>query len=925
MYTLTVSAPVEYLTDPTTVYPVTIDPTITSKDTMTASNIEDATVFSGYPNNNFGNYVFNTIGYQDATYGTGRVAVRLKGLLNDATYQGLSAADISSVLFYMKDGGSNYAYVNIHALTGNSTWTESTIKNSNLGTVSDMVYANGRMGGSAWTAFNLTTLVRDWKDGDQNGQCGFLMVIADSTKKIGALSCEYGSGDYWPYVVVEYTVSSVLNYSVKDIVEGSSFTLTANTGGVAADITWTSNNTTVATVDTEGVVTGINAGTAVITATSDVFTNPVVCVVNVVITNGVYYIKNASSGLCLQGAAGSTTIGAQRTDQETRLDQLWKIAHVGGGYYVIRPMMDFGAALTINSDDYVGVADAAAEDDTVGAVSRWTITRNSFGIAFKRYGSNAETMMPVTSSQPGSTVHPGTWNAIYACHWELESAKGIFLRDTSTLEAITSSTSKFILLGKSAIRAELGIRYEVYGSSQIPTWYPEDSTIAEVDSYTGKVTGVECDVTDIMAKVTIDNITYSQSYQLCVMAIPEGTYYLQNKQTRYYADFDSFEIADGSSVYQYELRNLSTQRWVFSYLSDGYYSIRSAYPETPYYLGVENDSPNIRAKIVLRDGSLSDGMKWKIDITESGAYRLVAKSCNQNYYVLNVNATMPVNNVELLQDTYFWDDNYQDEWFIWTGINIGMSSDNYTDGCANGTVDCYHYANDFLVNLRQTRGGGLMSSVYHYNRNSNRTASKVDFSVNGAISNDIDFMVYLGHGLMANDESGNYLHYNCAVDGTSHTSDHTNSIYNVYTSEVKFGADDSKLRWVWLYTCNFLNAIENKDYDTSNVDNLYVTDSMLRNMMNGAHIVLGYASQARLGSVVSSTFADYLDCGEPIIMAFLKAGTEAESTIAKDNHIQKVLYIPQAMNETIYSPYVDYDYAPDDVQIITNQIMDMES
>ena len=58
-----------FLDTPTTVYPVVIDPTITIYETMAGGVIEDAPVFSGYPNTNFGNYVFNTIGYTDANYG----------------------------------------------------------------------------------------------------------------------------------------------------------------------------------------------------------------------------------------------------------------------------------------------------------------------------------------------------------------------------------------------------------------------------------------------------------------------------------------------------------------------------------------------------------------------------------------------------------------------------------------------------------------------------------------------------------------------------------------------------------------------------------------------------------------------------------------------------------------------------------------
>lgn len=668
VYTLTVSAPVAYLTDPTTVYPVTIDPTITSKDTMSTSNIEDATVFSGYPNNNFGNYVFNTIGYQDASYGTGRVAVRLKGLLNDETYQSLSADHIASVQFYMKDGGSNYAYVNIHALTGNSTWTESTVKNSNVGTASETVYDSQRMGGSKWATFDLTDLVKDWKNGDQNGQCGFLMVIADSTKKIGALSCEYGSGDYWPYVVVNYAVSSVLNYTVKDINEGSSFALTADTGGVAAEITWTSSNTGVATVSSSGVVTGVNAGKAVITASSDVFTEPVSCTVYVTVPDGVYYIKNASSGLCLQGAVSSVGIYEQKTGSENRLNQLWKIHYLGSGYYVIRPMMDFAAALTTNNQGYAAVAAAAVEDDEIATGSRWTIIHNSFGYAFKRSESDTTVLTPVVSGCPGSAVYLGTWDASLTRHWELESAKGIFLRDTTTLKLLTSTSTRYILLGESATLSELGIRHECAGSITNLTWSFGGTSVATGQTNTGKVTGNRCGVTTVTATVAINGTTYSQSYKLCVMLIPEGTYFIRSKSSGKYADIKDQAMADGTTIHQWDFHGGNTQRWIFTYQPDGTYTIHSANSATKYYLGVSGDSAANNQPVVLRTSGAGSGAKWKISRTTSGAYKLTPLTGEANNRVLALdvgvlgNAT--ANGDTLQQRDYVDDTNYKDEWFL---------------------------------------------------------------------------------------------------------------------------------------------------------------------------------------------------------------------------------------------------------------------
>ena len=92
--------------------------------------------------------------------------------------------------------------------------------------------------------------------------------------------------------------------------------------------------------------------------------------------------------------------------------------------------------------------------------------------------------------------------------------------------------------------------------------------------------------------------------------------------------------------------------------------------------------------------------------------------------------------------------------------------------------------------------------------------------------------------------------------------------------------------------------------------------------MNGAHIVMGYSTQAYLCSDVSEMFAEQLSNGESIIESFFYAGKNAESQHVTDNHIQKVLYIDEALHETINSPPVKYDYSASDIKIISRGIHD---
>jgi hypothetical protein len=49
---------------------------------------------------------------------------------------------------------------------------------------------------------------------------------------------------------------------------------------------------------------------------------------------------------------------------------------------------------------------------------------------------------------------------------------------------------------------------------------------------------------------------------------------------------------------------------------------------------------------------------------------------------------------------------------------------------------------------------------------------------------------------------------------------------------------------------------------------------------------------------------------------------ETELKPIHDHHVQKVMYIPQASSETIYSPKIQYEYDASDVRIITQDIQD---
>jgi hypothetical protein len=338
-------------------------------------------------------------------------------------------------------------------------------------------------------------------------------------------------------------------------------------------------------------------------------------------------------------------------------------------------------------------------------------------------------------------------------------------------------------------------------------------------------------------------------------------------------------------------------------------------------LGVSGDSTTNNAEIVLRTGPLTDGMRWKIKKTSSHAFKLIPLVGEAYNRALSVSwHSVNTDGIALEQRSYTGDDVYDDEWFVHSFLNVGFSTDDYdSEECGNKHRNSYRYANKFFQRLTASTMGTI-SRVHRYNYLGVVNASKQDFSNNGTFSNDIDFMIYIGHGHTAHGfDNGtvyaeNHIHYDCGYIGEPHTDTSCNVASNLYLHEVTFGSSSSDLRWVWMYTCNFLRSSDEDDSYT------YVTNTELVTKMSGAHIVMGYASQSYLCDAMAETFGDYLRQGETIFRAYFLAGHNGEATATQSEHIQKIMYIPQAEHETIYSVEMQYDYDESDVCIYTHNI-----
>ena len=215
-YLLTLSVDESFLTDETTTYPVSIDPTLTVSDnTHGAGAIEDITIYSGTPNANC-DWSYLHCGYYNSTYKIARTMFRLTGLLSSSEYQAASAATITSAEFHIQEATGTAALpVHIYSNTGNSGWTETGATWNNSGHALGTVYATVSPGVNQAVSYNITNLVKAWKNNTESAQAGFILVSSNETSLDKAFySSETAYTAYRSYVVVNYEVGNNFSSAV---------------------------------------------------------------------------------------------------------------------------------------------------------------------------------------------------------------------------------------------------------------------------------------------------------------------------------------------------------------------------------------------------------------------------------------------------------------------------------------------------------------------------------------------------------------------------------------------------------------------------------------------------------------------------------------------------------------------------------------
>ena len=707
IYGLTIVLDADYLADPKTAYPIRIDPTVELVYTDNNPNtIEEKTLQSN--NTTSGSNTATVIGLN--AKGISRTIMKFPGM-NFSTLNGVT---VESAVVTIRDlmCESEEMTITCYPFTG-SAWTESDAQWANLtqswGAALDynvVSYANGVQQETAHRySFDITALAQQWVDETADEDLGIIFrspdAVENGTEYFYKTFATSERASYKPTFEITYRDAFSLNYDSVDVSKGGSVNLIVTSIlEITGEITWESSDPGVATVSGSGVVTALNAGETIITASGvDVDGNPRfdTCTVYVKIPDGTYCIANASSGFCLANYDSTVNSNAirlaqQNTSTVTQPTQFWDITYIDNGWYSIRSVDRPQAVLTVNVLNKVVVKDLAAnvaveEDDC------WKIVGNSFGYALQHSGLASATMTPTAASTLGSGLTTADWTPNQNCHWNLVSAKGVVLYDTTLGRAVTSATTKYLELGQSYSLADIGISWKYYGSLiGGQEWSGNDYSTASVHPSSGQLTAKDFGTAVVTIRTTLAGISYSASYAVNVV-LSSGNYFLGNKTTGMYADIEHKIIQNGQTIQQWEFHGGNTQKWTFTHIGNGIYTIHSQKNAGRYYLGVSEDSTAINQPIVLRTGSITDGMKWKIEITGSGAFKLTPKTGIANNYVLATSTSDATNGATLIQGAYFENESYRDEWYIRPVVFAASIGGEFHGGqdvidAANNWIEC---------------------------------------------------------------------------------------------------------------------------------------------------------------------------------------------------------------------------------------------
>lgn len=278
-YIITLNVDEEFLTADSTVYPVYVDPTLKIvSDNSSNVPISDATMFQGDANTPTGSNNRLFIG-KTATDGIGRAVMRFDTLINNSVFytymDTIVEATLSLYVFQVKSGGDT---ITLHRFN-NTSWSENSITWANGSPNSyGSTYYTVPVNDDGPLNINITSMVQSWKAVENYLRGGILFKVADessSTYPVQIESSENTLYAHQPVLTIKYTTNLSNHFETSvSVYKGANTQLKKSSYYTDDIITYEPLNPNIATVNSNGVVTGVTAGTATIKITVDIYSYP---------------------------------------------------------------------------------------------------------------------------------------------------------------------------------------------------------------------------------------------------------------------------------------------------------------------------------------------------------------------------------------------------------------------------------------------------------------------------------------------------------------------------------------------------------------------------------------------------------------------------------------------------------------------------
>lgn len=394
-YVITLTPDAAWLNSPDRVYPIVIDPDVSVSRART--NIIDNTVMEGQGNQNR-NLDRLYIGRKSGAC----VRAFLKYDVMPTIPANATITEASQTL-YITSGTDTGSTAGAYIVTGGD-WASDTITWANRPAATTAIQTSISHNNFSYYHFSCLSAVQKWYTGSTIGKnANYGITVRYTNETINDYNAFY-SADYSvessrPLLEISYWVPSITVSSDIELVEGETYQLTPTIYPAGQTVTWTTTDASIATVSSNGMVTGKKAGVAVITATLPNGDYDC-CMTLVTLSNGVYYIGNSGLYLGTDGGLEENTptkLFGKTSARPAQLRLLWKIQHLGNGEYSIRPMYKLDMALHVTSNS-VDITTIGALDSSVPAANRWRISYRANGYLFRPADAVTKAIRPINST-----------------------------------------------------------------------------------------------------------------------------------------------------------------------------------------------------------------------------------------------------------------------------------------------------------------------------------------------------------------------------------------------------------------------------------------------------------------------------------------------------------------------------------------------